>query len=174
MQLRVRRRGVAAAAPGDRGPLRGRLRRGPTPPTREARPGCRSPSRPSSPRAPRPPGSAPPAPAPTSSTSSRPRSWPPASTEASGFLPRAPPGTDRSGRPESASWDTRHRAIARCVPGGRLRPLQRTRLEEGAALVFAEDLAHGAADLADRGVGFEGGADRVQEVALAAGDGAEG
>ena len=44
------------------------------------------------------------------------------------------------------------------------------RLEEGAALVFAEDVAHRAADLADRGVGGERGADRVQEVALAAGD----
>ena len=43
-------------------------------------------------------------------------------------------------------------------------------LEEGAALVFAEHVAHRAADLADRGVGGEGGADRVQEVAVAAGD----
>src|SRR3954454_13120731 len=47
-------------------------------------------------------------------------------------------------------------------------------LEEGAALVFAEDLAHRAADLADRGVGGEGGADRAEEVAVAAGDVAEG
>src|ERR1700754_1428728 len=47
-------------------------------------------------------------------------------------------------------------------------------LEEGAALVFAEDVAHRAADLADRGVGGEGGADRVEEVAVAAGDLAEG
>src|SRR4051794_7817698 len=42
-------------------------------------------------------------------------------------------------------------------------------LEEGPALVFAEDVAQGAADLADRGVGGQGGADRVQQVALAAG-----
>src|SRR5919205_1381592 len=49
-----------------------------------------------------------------------------------------------------------------------------TPLEERAALVFAEDLAHRAADLADRGVGFERGADRVEEVAVAAGDVAQG
>src|SRR3954454_18681373 len=47
-------------------------------------------------------------------------------------------------------------------------------LEKSTALVFAEDLAHGAADLADRGVGFEGDTDRVEEVALAAGDVAQG
>src|ERR1700753_2535685 len=44
------------------------------------------------------------------------------------------------------------------------------RLEEGAALVFAEDVAHRAADLAQRGVGGERLADRVQQVAVAAGD----
>ncbi len=44
------------------------------------------------------------------------------------------------------------------------------RLEERPAAVFAEDVAHRAADLADRGVGCEGGADRVQQVAVAAGD----
>src|SRR3954449_11320340 len=47
-------------------------------------------------------------------------------------------------------------------------------LEEGAALVFAEDLAHRAADLADRGFGGEGGADRVEQVAVAAGYVAQG
>ena len=46
--------------------------------------------------------------------------------------------------------------------------------ERAAPLVLAEDVAHRAADFADRGVGGEGGADRVQEVAVAAGDVAEG
>ena len=49
-------------------------------------------------------------------------------------------------------------------------PIPRRRLEERAALVLAEDVAHRAADLADRGVGGERGADRVQQVAVAAGD----
>src|SRR5687768_12400391 len=43
-------------------------------------------------------------------------------------------------------------------------------LEEGAALVLAEYVAHRVADLADRGVGCERVADRQQQVALAAGD----
>ena len=43
-------------------------------------------------------------------------------------------------------------------------------LEERAALVLAEHVAHRVADLADRGVGGERLADRVQQVAVAAGD----
>src|ERR1041384_5784262 len=50
-------------------------------------------------------------------------------------------------------------------------PTGQAPLEERAALVFAEDVAHRAADLADRGVGGERGTDRVQEVALAVSDG---
>src|SRR6187549_4188955 len=46
----------------------------------------------------------------------------------------------------------------------------RAGLEERPAAVLAEDVAHRAADLADRGAGGERGADRVQQVALAAGD----
>ena len=44
------------------------------------------------------------------------------------------------------------------------------RLEERPALVLAEDVAHRVADLADRGVGGERVADRVEQVAVAAGD----
>src|SRR5665811_2622828 len=47
-------------------------------------------------------------------------------------------------------------------------------LEEGAALVLAEDVAHRAAGLAERGSACEGGADRGEQVALAAGDVAQG
>ena len=110
---------------------------------RGSRPGYRSPSRPSSPRRLRRRRPARPAQARTSSASSIPRSWVPLQ-----------PAPGRSCRHDPASGQTFDSARSRKRP-----------LEEGAAAVFAEDVAHRAADLADRGFGGERGADRVQQVA---------
>ena len=127
---------------------------------RGSRPGCRSPSRPSSPRRPRPPRPAPPA---------RARDF--ISVLDTSIMRAASTARPRSS-PLRIAIDSRRGAMPAPTTAG---PCHgdfggAVGLEEGAALVFAEDVAHRAADLADRGVGGERGADRVQEVALAAGD----
>ena len=74
---------------------------------------------------------------------------------------RVPSPHHRAGRDRAGAW---------LALQGRSARVPRPPLEERAALVLAEDVAHRAAHLADRGARAQRVLDRVQQVALALGD----